>query len=56
LELRWTTRSPVDQSLKLTAAGRLQSGRNAIRHGLSPSLALGTETSAKSNAIARTDA
>jgi hypothetical protein len=36
-----------------TAAGRLKSSRNALRHGLSLPLRLDTATSAKADAIAR---
>ena len=36
-----------------TAAGRLKSSRNALRHGLSLPLRLDIETSAKADAIAR---
>jgi hypothetical protein len=36
-----------------TAAGRLKSSRNALRHGLSLPLRLDIETSAKAEAIAR---
>jgi hypothetical protein len=36
-----------------TAAGRLKSSRNALRHGLSLPLQLDLETSAKADAIAR---